>query len=89
VITAVKKQQQTSATIVNNQQDPSGSSKEERLYEQQLDRICGLAKLHGIREQKLAEWMGISLSGDNKASPNINVARRKPHSASTMPPLQK
>ena len=82
--TQTQTQQWSSGGSASNTTTTS-SSREERLYERRLERIRGLAKFHGIRDQKLAEWMRIRLSDDE---PN-GAHHRKPLSARTMPPLKK
>lgn len=69
----------------------SNTAREERRRTDLLVRIRQLARLHGIREQKLAAWMGIALVPDDGDAPPAAAADRvrgRPLSANTMPPLK-
>ena len=88
MITAVK-QATPKTAAAKQQQQRDGDDDDDEL----LQRIRALASLHGIREQKLAGWMGIDLGSSSFSSASTSSrsdAAAKPRlSARSMPPLQK
>ena len=47
----------------NNSNNNSSNNNKDDI----LERIQSLAQLHGIRQQKLADWMNVNLIGDEKS----------------------